>query len=118
MVVDDEEQMRVIISRFLNALGHEAVSAPNGRDALRKFRDQPFDLVLSDVRMPELNGLQLLKAIKEMNPRVPVVLISGYADIEIVVEALKAGAENFLPKPIKMNFLGKVVEQSPEPERP
>lgn len=112
LVVDDEEQMREIISLFLNKLGYQAVSASDGRDALTKFRDQSFDLVLSDVRMPGLNGLQLLKAIKDSNPRIPVVLISGYADIEIVVEALKAGAENFLPKPVKMSFLGKVIQQS------
>ena len=112
LVVDDEEQMREIISQFLTKLGYQAVSASNGRDALATFREQSFDLVLSDVRMPGLTGLQLLKAIKELSPKTPVVLISGYADIEIVVEALKAGAENFLPKPVKMNFLAKVVQQS------
>ena len=112
LVVDDEDQVREIISQFLNKLGYRIVSSTNGRDALTKIKEQPVDLVLSDVRMPGLDGLQLLKAVKDMNPRIPVVLISGYTDIEIVVEALKAGAENFLSKPIKMNFLGKVVKQS------
>jgi len=111
LVVDDEEHMRTLMYQFLTTAGYRAVVAADGREALAKFRRQPFDLLLSDVKMPELDGLKLLRAVKDLNPRVPVVLISGYADIEMVVEALKAGAENFLPKPVKLNHLAKVVEQ-------
>jgi len=111
LLVDDDEHMLTLMVQFLTNSGYQVVVTTNGREALVKFREQAFNLVLSDVKMPGLDGLQLLKALKEFNPRVPVVLISGYADIEMVVEALKSGAENFLPKPVKLNYLAKVLEQ-------
>jgi serine/threonine-protein kinase RsbW len=70
------------------------------------------DLVLSDVYMPGLSGLQLLTAVKDLNPRVPVVLISGWGEVPTVVEALKAGAENFLTKPLDLELLARVVNRS------
>jgi CheY-like chemotaxis protein len=112
LVVDDEEMVRDLLARFLSERGYLPSPAADGAQALELFRSQPFDLVLSDVRMPGLSGLQLLQAVKEVNPRVPVVLISGFGEVETVVEALKAGAENFLAKPLKLEMLEKVVEQS------
>lgn len=112
LVADDEELVRELLSRFLVNQGHRVMEAEDGQQALRLFRENHFDLVLSDVRMPGLDGLKLLAAIKEINPRVPVVLISGYGDVETVVKALKSGAENFLSKPLSMDVLGKVVDRS------
>ncbi|ADK84593.1 response regulator receiver protein [Desulfarculus baarsii DSM 2075] len=112
LVADDEDALRELLKRFLETKGHQVVLAQDGREALKLFREQPFDLVLSDVRMPGLDGLQLLAAVKDINPRTPVVLISGYGDIETVVTALKAGAENFLAKPIRIDMLRRVVSQS------
>ncbi|MFZ5587238.1 MAG: response regulator [Thermodesulfobacteriota bacterium] len=112
LVADDEELVRELLARFLTNRGHRVLEAADGRQALKLFRDNQIDLVLSDVRMPGLDGLTLLAAIKEINPRVPVLLISGYGDVETVVKALKAGAENFLPKPLSMDILGKVVDQA------
>jgi len=112
LVADDEDALRELLQRFLETKGHQVVLAQDGREALKLFREQPFDLVLSDVRMPGLDGLQLLAAVKDINPRTPVVLISGYGDIETVVTALKAGAENFLAKPIRIDMLRRVVSQS------
>lgn len=112
LVVDDEELVRSMLARYLERKGFDVVSAADGREALELFRERNFDLVLSDVRMPGLDGIGLLKALKEINPRVPVVLISGYGEVETVVAALKFGAENFLGKPLKMEALGKVVDQS------
>lgn len=112
LVADDEVLVRDLLSRFLTGRGLQVREAGDGQEALRLFRDNHFDLVLSDVRMPGLDGLGLLAAIKEINPRVPVVLISGYGDVDTVVRALKAGAENFLAKPLSMDVLGKVVDQA------
>ncbi len=112
LVVDDEESVLDMLSRFLTRKGYLVTTATNGRTALELFRDQPFDLVLSDVRMPVITGLQLLRAVKDINPRVPVILISGYGDVETVVQALKNGAENFLSKPLKMSLLERVLEQA------
>jgi CheY-like chemotaxis protein len=112
LVVDDEELMRSLLERYLEQRGFQVVAADEGQTALGLFREGSFDLVLSDLRMPGLNGLQLLTAIKEMNRRVPVILVSGHGDAETVVAALKAGAENFLAKPLSIETLGRVVDQA------
>ena len=112
LVVDDEWTVAEFLSHYLSQRGYEVTVASNGRDAWKCFQKQSFDLVLSDLRMPNFDGLQLLNAVKQANPRVPVVLISGYGDVETVVKALKGGAENFLSKPLNLKVLQKVVEQS------
>ena len=112
LIAEDETMVRELLSSYLERRGMRVVAVPNGREALEKFRKEHFDLVLSDVKMPEITGLQLLVAIKDINHRTPVVLISGYGEIETVVAALKAGAENFLTKPLKMEKLYKVLRQS------
>ena len=104
--------VRELLTSYLTRRGMQVVAVPNGREALEEFRADRFDLVLSDVKMPEISGLQLLVAIKDINPRTPVVLISGYGEIETVVDALKAGAENFLTKPLKMEKLFRILQQS------
>ena len=112
LVVDDEELVRDLLAHFLETKGYRVLSAGDGRHALEIFRRQPVDLVLSDVYMPGLSGLQLLAAVKDLNPRVPVVLISGRGEVPTVVQALKAGAENFLTKPLDLELLARVVNRS------
>jgi len=112
LVVDDEPLVRDVLTLYLARQGLEAISAGDGQQALKLFSEHPFDLVISDLRMPGMDGLQLLHAIKGLNPRVPFIFISGYGDIPTVVESLKAGAENFLTKPLEMDVLAKVVSQS------
>ncbi|MBI4800764.1 MAG: response regulator [Desulfarculus sp.] len=112
LVVDDEPMVLDVLTRYLRRQGLEATAAGDGQEALRLFSQEPCDLVISDLRMPGMDGLQLLHAIKGLNPRVPFIFISGYGDIPTVVEALKAGAENFLTKPLEMDLLAKVVAQS------
>ena len=112
LIVDDEASIISNLSRVLRAKGYSVLEAASGKQALDLFRSEKVDLLLSDVKMPGLNGVQLLKAVKEINPRVPVILISGYHDEKTVVEALKAGAENFLTKPLNMEDLDAVIERS------
>ena len=112
LIADDEVGLRDLLERFFKTRGLEVDLACDGREALDMFQADDYDLVLTDLKMPRLDGLQLLVAIKDINPRVPVVIISGYGDTETVVRALKSGAENFLAKPIKIDLLHKVIEQS------
>jgi CheY-like chemotaxis protein/anti-sigma regulatory factor (Ser/Thr protein kinase) len=112
LVADDDEMVRQVLERYLNSQGMEVQAACDGQEALSMFSSQHFDLVISDLRMPGIDGLQLLHAIKGLNPRVPFIFISGYGDIPTVVEALKAGADNFLGKPVEMAELAKVVQQA------
>jgi CheY-like chemotaxis protein len=112
LVVDDDYNIVSHLGRFLSSQGFSVMLANNGEEALKIFKTRPVDLVLSDVKMPKMNGVKLLKSIKQINPRVPVVLISGYLDVHTVVEALKSGAENYLTKPFRLKELLKVVDQS------
>ncbi|MCB2226392.1 MAG: response regulator [Desulfarculaceae bacterium] len=111
-MADDEKLMTELLRRCLEDKGYRVVAAADGKQALDHLRAHEFDLLITDVRMPYLDGLQLLKAAKDLNPRLPVVVISGYGEAETVVQALKAGAENFLAKPLDLDALEHVVEQS------
>lgn len=111
LVADDEWNVVELLVSFLGELGYEVEAAYDGREALDLFNSQPFDMVLSDLRMPTISGLQLLEEMKRSKPQVPVVLISGFGDVETVVKALKMGAENFLSKPLRMDALEWVVKQ-------
>lgn len=112
LVADDEEVMLEVLQRFLGAKGYQVLTARDGREALEVFHSQACDLIITDMRMPHLDGLQLLGAVKEVNPRMPVIFISGYGDAETVVAALKTGAENFLAKPLDLEQLLRVVKQT------
>lgn len=112
LVVDDESVIIELLARLLSEKGYEVSAAVDGREALEFLRGHTCDLVISDVRMPRLDGLRLLKAVKDMNPRLPVIMISGYDEASVVVEALKAGAENFLAKPLDLDILEQVISKT------
>jgi len=107
LVVDDNEMNRDLLSRRLQRQGHTTVTANNGREAIDKMRSQPFDLVLLDVMMPELNGYETLEQLKQ-DPdlrHIPVIMISALDDIESVVRCIELGAEDYLFKPFNPTLL-------------
>lgn len=112
LVAEDDDMVRQVLERYLARQSMDVQAASDEQEALRLFQDNSFDLVISDLRMPGLDGLQLLQAIKVLNPRLPFVFISGYGDIPTVVDALKAGAGKFLAKPVEMRELARVVQQA------
>ena len=99
LVVDDEEEIRKVLSRILEKEGFEVITAPDGQLALQRICFDAPDIVLLDVRMPGLNGMEVLKKIKEIDDGLPVVLVTAYADIHQAVEAMKEGAYDYLGKP-------------------
>jgi len=109
LLVDDEPDICGEISGFLSVKGYQTIVAHNGRDAVRLFKEHKPVLVLTDYKMPLMNGVDLLKAIKALNHDVHVVLMSGAADAKIIVEAMKEEAFDFLTKPIDLNDLLKIV---------
>ena len=111
LVADDDRLVLELMTSFLTKLGYQALPAGNGGEALRVFRQGGVDMVLSDVKMPGLDGLDLLKAVKEAQPRTPVILISGYSDTDSLVTALNHGAQNFLRKPIRFDELSQVLDR-------
>jgi DNA-binding NtrC family response regulator len=105
LVVEDEEAQRNLLAGLLSKEGYTASSAEDGKTALETFRQGTFEVVLLDYKLPDSDGLTLLKAFKEMNPEVEVVMITAFGSIENAVTALKAGAFEYLTKPIDLDDL-------------
>lgn len=111
LVVDDEERLRQVCHRVLGPLGHEVTEAPDGASGLEAIeRDKP-DLVLVDLMMPVMDGMEFLANARERHPDLTFVVITGYATLEKAVEAMKEGADDFLAKPFKPQELQLVVDR-------
>jgi signal transduction histidine kinase len=109
LVIDDEQGLRDFLSYELTGLGYAVDSAAGGEEGLRKLKAGGFGLVISDVRMPGMDGIALLEEIKRTTPRVEVVLTTGYGTVETAVGAMKLGAFDFLLKPVETERLSAVV---------
>ena len=93
-------------------MGYQTVAAYSGYDALSKFKDGDFQLIITDLKMPEMDGMGLLEVVKGWDKRAMVVVITGYGTIESAVEAIKKGAYDFIPKPFKMEELEVIIERA------
>ena len=113
LVVDDEESIREILCACLEGLGHETTTAGSGVEALARFREKRFDLVLSDVIMDDMNGFQLLKALQpSLGDAIPFVILSSHSDPAAIEAAIYAGAFDYLVKPFDAAAVQKVVESA------
>ncbi|OHD68369.1 MAG: hypothetical protein A2W19_14210 [Spirochaetes bacterium RBG_16_49_21] len=110
LVIDDEPDICTEISGYLSAKGYQVIIAHNGKDGMKLFIQHKPILVLTDYKMPEMNGLEVLRAVKSVNKDIHVVLISGAADTKTIVEAIKDNAFDFLLKPVDLNHLLDIVK--------
>jgi two-component system, NtrC family, response regulator HydG len=110
LLVDDDHMVLDVVARFARRAGFDVVTCANGRAALDELRRQPADLAMVDLRMPDVNGLDVLRAIREAVPACAVVLMTGYAEIDSAVEAVKLGAIDYLAKPIDFDRLSRVLD--------
>jgi DNA-binding NtrC family response regulator len=117
LVIDDEESMRDSCQQALSAKGSRVEVAGDGSTGLAILEKEAFDLVILDLKMPGLSGMEVLKKIKEKDPAVVVVVITGYATVESAVEAMKTGAYDFVPKPFTPESLRMIVERAMEKRR-
>ena len=117
LVVDDDESNRVTLERILRREGLDVVHAASGRDALVILREQPVDLVLTDLKMPGMTGIDLLKATRMVEPDVEVVVMTAYGTVETAVEAMKEGAYDFVSKPLRRMELVTCVRKALEKRR-
>jgi DNA-binding NtrC family response regulator len=101
LVVDDDELMRTFISTILREDGYDVDTAPDGKTGLNKVKNKDFDLVITDLKMPDMSGVDLMQVGREVKPAVPWVIITAYGSINNAVEAMKAGAIDYLTKPFK-----------------
>ena len=112
MVVDDEIEMRIALETTLKREGHHITLAENGKQALEKLNEDSFDLVLTDVKMPKMNGVELLKALKQKSPKTVAIMMTAYGDIDNAVETIKAGAFDYLLKPFSAEILVATVNRA------
>ena len=99
LVIDDESEMRSALSHALTRNGFSVESAASGMEALVKIKKDPFSLVITDIKMPEMSGMEVLGAVKKLAPGIPVIVITAYGSIHNAVEAMQAGAADYLLKP-------------------
>ncbi len=114
LVVDDDEQIVNILVEWLNRKGYHAVGAHGGREGIEAFEQGDYDLVITDLVMPHMDGMALLETIKAMDPRIVVVMISGLGTIEKAVAAIKKGAYDFVTKPMDFESLEVTVDRALE----
>jgi DNA-binding NtrC family response regulator len=105
LIIDDEKAIRKTLTEILSFEGYKIDEAPDGEEGLKKFKEKSYDLVLCDIKMPKLDGIEFLQKAGEINADVPVIMISGHGNIETAVEAVKKGAFDFISKPPDLNRL-------------
>jgi len=114
LVVDDDLSHCTIIQALMKGWGYRVTLAHNGLEAVEQAKGTPFDLILSDVRMAEMDGIEALKAIKTYNPAIPILIMTAYSNVESAVEAIKAGAYDYLTKPLDFDILQLTLERALE----
>ena len=117
LVVDDEEQMRDLLVKVLERKGYQVSVCGDGADALAFLEREPVDLVVTDVRMPGLNGMEALRAIKELNPEIVVIIMTAFGSIDQAVQAVKEGAYDYINKPFKIDEMLLTIEKALEERR-
>jgi len=109
LVVDDDSGHLTTLQTIIKSWGYRVEVADDGSKAVEKVKERPFDLILMDVRMTVMSGIEALKLIKEYNPAIPILIMTAYSSIESAVKALKAGAYDYLTKPLDFEVLNTII---------
>jgi two-component system response regulator AtoC len=112
LVVDDERKMRRVLQILLERMGVESVPAESAEEALERFRAEKFDLVLTDLRMPGMSGVELLAALRELEPDLPVIVLTAYGTVQTAVDAMKSGAFDYILKPFDLDAVEPVIRKA------
>ena len=112
LIVDDESTMRSLLEKILAREGYQMYAARNGVAALEHLSERKFDIVISDMKMPEMGGFELLKHLKKEYPGVGVIMMTAYGDTYSVKDALLLGADEYITKPFKSYEISLVVERA------
>ena len=111
LIVDDEEELRDILAEILKNYAGNILTAANGKEALQIFREVPIDAVVSDIDMPIMNGLSLLREIRAMGYNTPFVVVTGFAEKNNIIDSLRYGATDFIEKPFLNSTIKSVVSK-------
>ncbi len=117
LVIDDEQIVHESCNRILTEEGYEVKSAFTGQEGFKKIEEEQFDLVITDLKMPGISGMEALKKIKKDNPNIGIIMVTGYSTAETAVEAMKLGAFDYLPKPFTPDELISVINKAVEKKK-
>ena len=110
LIADDEDDLRTLLRHILTAQGYQITSAMDGEEAIELLKREKFDVALLDIQMPNINGIEVLKYIKEHCPHTKAVMLTGYADLKHAMEAKEFGARDFIGKPYKFEDVLSTIE--------
>lgn len=117
LVIDDEESLRLGLAKGLARLKFEPTAVATGREGVDRFAGGGFDAVLTDMKLPDLSGLDVVAVLTEMDPDVPVIVMTGYGTLETAVEALRRGARDYLQKPFALEDVGRLLARAIDERR-
>jgi putative two-component system response regulator len=117
LVVDDDTYVLESVSVLLNKYGYPVITCENAKETMAKLQESKIDIVLTDIKMPVVSGIELLGEIHKLNPEIPVILMTAYAELDIAVDAVKKGAFDFIIKPYKPEYLIHSIEKAVEYNR-
>jgi DNA-binding NtrC family response regulator len=111
LFVDDDRTILELVREYLTEVGYRVEVVDNGMQALEKIKNQPYGIVFTDIKMPDIDGLELLSAIKEYRPETEVIIITGHGSMESAIKAMKNGSYDYLQKPFKLNVLKIIIDR-------
>jgi DNA-binding NtrC family response regulator len=114
LLIDDEPDILRVLSMSLKADGYHVITAQNGLEGIAAFEKEKLDIVITDIKMPGMDGIEVLKKIKALNADTEVIIITGHGDIENAIEALKYGASDFINKPVRDEALAIALSRARE----
>ncbi len=109
LAIDDEKNIRHLLRNELTLEGFDVTTAKSGEEGLKILKDKHFDVVLLDIKLPQMNGIEVLRNLKQKSPNTEVIMITGYGDIQTAVESMKLGARDYITKPFKLSELLALV---------
>ena len=111
LIVDDEESQRTLLAGFLDKKGHEVSTASSGKEAIEINSTTGFDLIVMDLKMPEIDGIETMRRMREIDPETYYVILTGYGTVESAVQAMKHGAYDYLNKPVNLDELELIIDR-------
>ncbi|WP_347245658.1 response regulator, partial [Thermogutta sp.] len=118
VIVDDQPDICWALSKLARQMGHSAVTLTAAEDLFRQLEETPGDLVILDVRLPGMDGLEALRKLRQLRPRMPVIVITAYGDLEVAVQAMQAGAFEYLTKPFTLEGAAQAIKRALVPPTP
>jgi DNA-binding NtrC family response regulator len=111
LVTDDEDTVRMVLKQMLEQSGFAVDTAKNGVEALEKLKADTFSMLISDINMPEMDGVELLGKVKQLMPELPVIFITAFGKNQVIMQAMRSGLSNYIEKPFRMNDVISTVNQ-------